>query len=82
MCRILRGGRTLYEGRVNTREMKRRCDELVDWLARSNDVPAGTVLSTGTGILVPDEHALQPGDVVEIEVEKIGTLRNVVKRLG
>ena len=82
VCRIRRGGRPLYEGRVNTREMKRRCDELVDWLGRSNDVPAGTVLSTGTGILVPDEHALQPGDVVEIEVEKIGTLRNVVKRLG
>jgi 2-dehydro-3-deoxy-D-arabinonate dehydratase len=81
VCRIVRGGRLLYEGRVNTGEMKRRCDELVDWLGRSNDVPAGTVLSTGTGILVPDEHALQDGDVVEIQLEKVGTLRNVVRRL-
>jgi 2-dehydro-3-deoxy-D-arabinonate dehydratase len=81
-CRIVRDRRLLYEGRVNTREMKRRCDDLVDWLCRSNPVPAGTVLSTGTGVLVPDEHALRDGDVVEIELEKVGTLRNVVKRIG
>jgi 2-dehydro-3-deoxy-D-arabinonate dehydratase len=81
-CRIVRDRRLLYEGRVNTREMKRRCDDLVAWLGRSNPLPAGTVLSTGTGILVPDEHALREGDVVEIELEKVGTLRNVVKRVG
>ena len=80
-CRILRGGQPRFEGRVNTRELKRRCGELVDWLCRSNSVPAGAVLSTGTGILVPDEHALEDGDVVEIELEKVGTLRNPVKRL-
>ena len=80
-CRIYRGGRILFEGRVSTREMKRRCGELVDWLGRSNTVPPGTVLSTGTGILVPDVHALQEGDVVEIELEKVGTLRNTVRRL-
>jgi len=45
-------------------------------------VPAGTVLSTGTGILVPDAHALREGDVVEIELERIGTLRNTVRRLA
>src|SRR5207247_428082 len=80
-CRILRDGRLRYEGRVNTKEMKRPCAELVEWLGRSNPVPAGTVLSTGTGILVPDEHALSAGDVVEIELERVGTLRNVVRRL-
>src|SRR3989442_5733323 len=63
-CRILRDGRLRYEGRVNTKEMKRPCTELVEWLGRSNPVPAGTVLSTGTGILVPHQHALNPGDVV------------------
>ena len=82
VCRIHRGGRLLFEGRVNTREMRRRCEELVDWLGRSNPVPAGTVLSTGTGILVPDAHALREGDVVEIELERIGTLRNPVTRLA
>jgi 2-dehydro-3-deoxy-D-arabinonate dehydratase len=80
-CAIQRGGRTLYEGRVNTKEMRRRCDELVTWLCRSNTCPPGTLLSTGTGILVPDEHALADGDVVEITLERIGTLRNPVRRL-
>lgn len=80
-CRIQRGGQAIYEGRVNTREMKRRCPELVEWLCRDNPVPAGSVLSTGTGILVPDEHALAPGDVVEITLEGVGTLRNPVARL-
>ena len=80
-CLIERNGRRLYEGEARTADMKRRCDELVDWLRRYNPVPAGTVLSTGTGILVPDEHALRPGDVVSITIEPIGTLRNVVRAL-
>lgn len=81
-CVIRRGGRIRYEGRVNTGEMKRRCPELVAWLCRDNPIPPGTVLSTGTGILVPDEHALADGDVVEISIEGVGTLRNPVRRLG
>ena len=81
-CTIHRGGRVLYEGRVNTKEMKRRCDELVTWLCRDNTCPPGTVLSTGTGILVPDQYALADGDVVEITLERVGTLRNPVTRRG
>jgi 2-dehydro-3-deoxy-D-arabinonate dehydratase len=80
-CTIQRGGRTIYEGRVNTKEMKRQCPDLVAWLCRSNTCPPGTLLSTGTGILVPDEHALTEGDVVEITLERVGTLRNPVHRL-
>ena len=80
-CRIFRHGSLSFEGRVNTREMKRRCDALVGWLRRHNPVPPGTVLSTGTGILVPDEHGLEEGDVVEIDLERIGRLRNPVRRL-
>jgi 2-dehydro-3-deoxy-D-arabinonate dehydratase len=80
-CAIQRGGRTIYEGRVNTKEMRRQCPELASWLCRSNTCPPGTLLSTGTGILVPDQHALAEGDVVEITLEKVGTLRNPVRRL-
>jgi 2-dehydro-3-deoxy-D-arabinonate dehydratase len=79
VCTIQRGGRAIYEGRVNTKEMKRRCDELVSWLCRDNTCPPGTVLSTGTGILVPDQHALAAGDLVEITLERVGTLRNPVR---
>jgi 2-dehydro-3-deoxy-D-arabinonate dehydratase len=80
-CVIERDGRPLYEGRASTRDLKRRCEELVDWLGRYNPIPPGTVLSTGTGILVPDEHALAAGDVVTIAIDGIGTLRNPVRRL-
>jgi 2-dehydro-3-deoxy-D-arabinonate dehydratase len=77
-CRIERDGGELYAGSINTSEMRRRCPELVAWLCRDNPIPAGTVLSTGTGILVPDKHALQGGDRVEIAIAGIGTLRNPV----
>ena len=80
-CTIRRDGRTIFRGGVNTKEMKRQCAELVGWLCRGNTCPPGTVLSTGTGILVPDEHALADGDIVEITLEGIGTLRNPVRRL-
>jgi 2-dehydro-3-deoxy-D-arabinonate dehydratase len=81
-CVIERGGRPIFEGRASTGDLKRRVGELVDWLGRYNPVPPGSVLSTGTGILVPDEHALAPGDVVSITIDGIGTLRNPVRRLG
>jgi 2-dehydro-3-deoxy-D-arabinonate dehydratase len=80
-CTIVRGGRPIFRGEVSTKEMKRQCPELVAWLCRSNRCPPGTVLSTGTGILVPDEHALRDGDVVEITLARVGTLRNPVRKL-
>jgi len=81
-CEIERDGRVLYRGQAATADLKRRCEELVDWLARYNPLPPGTVLSTGTGILVPDEHALRDGDVVRITIEPLGTLTNPVSRLA
>ena len=81
-CVIERGGQTLYEGQASTGDLKRRCEELVNWLGRYNPIPVGTVLSTGTGILVPDDRALAPGDVVSITIDGIGTLRNPVARLA
>ncbi len=75
-CRILRAGQCRFEGAASVGLMKRSIPELVDWLLRCNDVPEGTVLLTGTGIIVPPEMALAAGDVVEISCDAIGTLRN------
>ena len=36
------------------------------------------VVLTGTGIIVPQEAALAPGDVVTIAVPEIGELTNMV----
>ena len=75
-CRVLRAGAVRFEGVVSVSQMKRTVGELVGWLLRSNSVPDGTVLLTGTGIIAPPDVALAEGDVVEISCEPIGTLRN------
>jgi 2-dehydro-3-deoxy-D-arabinonate dehydratase len=80
-CTITRNGATLYSGEVNTSKLHRRLETLVEYLTRANRVPAGTVLLTGTGIIVPQEAALAPGDEVSIAVPEIGALTNKVVML-
>ena len=77
-CRVVRAGRELFAGEASTAQLKRRYEELAGWLVRSNPVPAGSVLSTGTGIIQPLEAGLEEGDVVEISCPQIGTLVNPV----
>ena len=81
-CRIVRDHETIFEGSTNTSQLGRRLDELVGYLTRNNPVPVGTVLTTGTGIMIPNEYALRDGDCVEIEIERIGVLRNPVRKLA
>lgn len=75
-CTVKRGDGVIFEGRVSTSKLSRRIETLVEYLLRSNPVPAGSVLLTGTGIIVPQEAALKAGDVVRIEVPEIGVLEN------
>jgi len=75
-CRISREGTVIFEGSVSTATLARRFEELIAYLRRANRVPSGTVLLTGTGIIVPEEAALQPGDVVSIQADGIGELSN------
>jgi 2-dehydro-3-deoxy-D-arabinonate dehydratase len=71
-------GRGLFAGETSTARMKRTVHDLVSWLVRDNPVPPGSVLLTGTGLVPPDDYTLEPGHVVEIEIEGIGVLTNVV----
>jgi len=80
-CKIYREGELVFKGSTRTSKMKRRIEELRSYLCRFNPVPVGTVCLTGTGIVPPDDFALRDGDLVEITIEKIGTLRNPVKQL-
>lgn len=75
-CRIQRAGQTVFEGRVQLAKLTRRIEGLLEYLLRANPVPAGSVMLTGTGIIVPAEAALQPGDVVVISIPEIGELVN------
>jgi 2-dehydro-3-deoxy-D-arabinonate dehydratase len=77
-CRILRGDRVVFRGEASTAQLKRPYEEIVSFLRRSNAIPTGTVLSTGTGIIQPMEVGLEAGDVVEISCPAIGTLSNTV----
>lgn len=75
-CTIERNGATIFSGTVNTSQLNRKFETLTEYLLRANPVPGGSVLLTGTGIIVTEESALAPGDVVAIEIPEIGTLRN------
>jgi 2-dehydro-3-deoxy-D-arabinonate dehydratase len=75
---IYRAGRVVFTGETSTGRMVRSFAELIDYLCRDNDLFAPTVLLTGTGIVPPDDFTLQRGDLIEITVEGIGTLRNPV----
>jgi 2-keto-4-pentenoate hydratase/2-oxohepta-3-ene-1,7-dioic acid hydratase in catechol pathway len=66
----------------NTRDMIFAVDELIEFLSGSTTLEAGTVILTGTpegvGMGRKPPVYLQPGDVVEVEIEGIGVLRNPV----
>ncbi len=75
-CTITRGAETTFTGSCSTNKLRRKFEQLVEYLLRSNTIPAGTALLTGTGIIVTEEAALAPGDVTTIEVPQIGKLSN------
>jgi 2-dehydro-3-deoxy-D-arabinonate dehydratase len=75
-CEILRGDEVRFSGSTSTAKLHRKIEDIVEYLMRSNPVPAGSVLCTGTGIIVTEEVALAPGDVVRIRVPEIGELAN------
>ena len=77
--RITRADRTAFEGSTTLAQMRRKPEELVEFLYRETSFPTGCILLTGTGIIPPDDFTLRPGDVVEITIEPIGTLRNTVQ---
>ena len=76
-CTITRGGKTIFSGATSTSRLARRIEEMVEFLLHANPVPAGSVLLTGTGIIVTQEAALAPGDIVSLHIPEIGELSNV-----
>lgn len=77
---------TRVNGRVmqsaSTGEMMFTVPYLISELSRGMTLLPGTVILTGTpsgvGAARTPPEFLKPGDVVEVEIEKIGTLRNTV----
>ena len=76
--RVQRGTTVVFQGEAPVAQIKRRLDELVNFLFRSQSFPHGAILLTGTGIVPPDDFTLQAADIVRITINGIGALENRV----
>jgi 2-dehydro-3-deoxy-D-arabinonate dehydratase len=76
---IERDKAVVFRGQTHTDQIRRRPEELIDYLGRALHFPNGVVLLSGTGIVPPDEFTLAAGDVVQIQIEGLGNLENSVK---
>ncbi len=75
---IRRENEVVFEGKTGVDQMARSFENLIGWLGRDNSFPTGAFLLTGTGIVPDSSFTLQPGDIVEIKIDGIGTLRNAI----
>jgi 2-keto-4-pentenoate hydratase/2-oxohepta-3-ene-1,7-dioic acid hydratase in catechol pathway len=68
--------------RDHTSQMIFSVDELLHYLDARTRLRCGDVVFTGTtaGVALEDGRFLQPGDIVEAEIDGIGVLRNTVGR--
>jgi 2-dehydro-3-deoxy-D-arabinonate dehydratase len=80
--RIQRDGQVVFEGTTSTADMHRSFADLVDWLFRAMDFPAGVVLLTGTGLVPGSDFTLHEGDSVVVDVAEVGVLTNPVTVVG
>lgn len=69
--------------RVNTKDMIFSVSYLISYISQVMTLEVGDVIATGTPSKLPEAAEqkcfLQSGDVVEIRIEKLGTLRNTVQ---
>ena len=76
---VRRGEAEAFAGETSTAQLARPLGQLVDYLCRASFFPDGAALATGTGIVPELDFRLQPGDVVEIDIEDVGRLVNRVE---
>jgi 2-dehydro-3-deoxy-D-arabinonate dehydratase len=75
---VRRAGATVFEGTTSTGQLVRTLADLVTPLCAANDFPDGVVLATGTGIVPEMDFTLMSGDLVDIDIERVGRLTNPV----
>lgn len=76
--KILRDGETVFDQQTSGGQMARTFEDLVSWLAKDNSFPSGAFLMTGTGIVPTSDFTLHAGDVVNITIDRVGTLSNPI----
>jgi 2-dehydro-3-deoxy-D-arabinonate dehydratase len=77
---IERDGEVVWEGETRTSGLKRRLEELVHYLFLEDELPDGGIISTGTALVPDSPFTLEPGDAVEIAIDRLGSLRGNVAR--
>ncbi|MEO8711210.1 MAG: fumarylacetoacetate hydrolase family protein [Parafilimonas sp.] len=75
---IKRNTETVFEGSIQLNRMKRKFDELAEYLFLEMVFDDGCFLMTGTGLVPPNDLTLHEADVVEIGIENIGILSNII----
>lgn len=75
---IKRNAGAVFNGSIQLNRMKRKLEELAEYLFRENEFKQGCFLMTGTGIVPPNDFSLAEDDEVEISIENIGILSNTV----
>jgi 2-dehydro-3-deoxy-D-arabinonate dehydratase len=75
---IERDNKQVWKGETSTRELRRKLDDLIAYLFCEDNFPDGVFLSTGAALTPEPSFILQAGDIIEIAIENLGTLRNPV----
>jgi len=78
VCRV--NGQIRDQG--NTRDMIFTPAEIIAFISQITTLEPGDLIATGVAIHAAEEVPIQPGDVIEGEVEGLGVLRNRVVRVG
>jgi 2-keto-4-pentenoate hydratase/2-oxohepta-3-ene-1,7-dioic acid hydratase in catechol pathway len=71
--------------RGSTRQMDHKVEDVVSYISRDETIYPGEIFGSGTvplGSLVEHKRFLEDGDLIELEIEGIGVLRNRVEGQG
>jgi 2-dehydro-3-deoxy-D-arabinonate dehydratase len=79
---ISRDGRPIFSDSAPAAALRRKPQELADWLLRCQEFPVGVVLLTGTAIIPQADFTLAEGDTVNISISGLGELVNHVQVVG
>jgi 2-keto-4-pentenoate hydratase/2-oxohepta-3-ene-1,7-dioic acid hydratase in catechol pathway len=69
----------------NTSDMRWTFAQIIEFLATSDEIRPGDIIGSGTvgsGSGMEIDRWVCPGDLMELEIEGIGVLRNRVIKLG
>jgi len=75
---VFRDEKSVFSGVIGIDQIKRKLEDLVDYLYKECTFSKGSLLMTGTGIVPTSDFNLQSGDEICIQIDGIGELRNTV----